>query len=203
VSFVVNPKIRYNQLTNRLRGIKMEENAIPIHYVCTPEQAWQLVQEHQQFWVSNCYCRESRGHCARSRMDVCLIFNDALSGSGSGKKAVTLADVQAILVDARTKHLVPRPYRDDSRTVTDGICFCCDDCCSYFLNPEEACDKGSLIEATNLEACQTCGDCVDVCYFEARSLEAGLVINQERCYGCGLCVEACPEEAIRMVERER
>jgi hypothetical protein len=35
----------------------IEEHASPMHYVCTPDQAWQLVQEHQQFWVSNCYCR--------------------------------------------------------------------------------------------------------------------------------------------------
>jgi len=181
----------------------MEEKTSAMHYVCTTDQAWQIVQEHQQFWVSNCGCRESRGHCARSRMDVCLIFSESQPGSGTGKKAVSFAEVQAILAEARTKRLVPRPYRDDNRTAIDGICFCCDDCCSYFLNPEEPCDKGSLVEATNREACQTCGDCVDVCYFGARKLKADLVIDQEKCYGCGLCVEVCPENAIRMAEREK
>ena len=181
----------------------MEEKNLAMHYVCTTDQARQIVQGRQQFWVSNCGCRESRGHCARSRMDVCLIFNEADPGSGAGKKAVSYADVQDILAEARTKRLVSRPYRDETRTVTDGICFCCDDCCAYFLNPDELCDKGSLIEATNLEACQACGDCVDVCYFGARKLESGLVIDQARCYRCGLCVEACSENAIHMVEREK
>ncbi len=181
----------------------MEEKVTAMHYVCTIDQAQEIVQERQQFWVSNCGCRESRGHCARSRMDVCLIFAEADPGSGTGKKAVSYAGVQGILVEAQTRQLVPRPYRDETRTITDGICFCCDDCCGYFLNPDEPCDKGSLIEATNLEACQACGDCVNVCYFGARKMEAGLVIDQARCYGCGLCVEACPEDAIRMVERER
>jgi hypothetical protein len=75
-------------------------------------------------------------------MDVCLIFNPDDPGSGSGKKEVTLTEVMGIVQEAEEKHLVARPYRDKTRTVTDGICFCCDDCCGYFLDPSERCDKG-------------------------------------------------------------
>ena len=86
---------------------------------------------------------------------------------------------------------------------TVGICFCCDDCCDYFLYPDEKCDKGVYIEETNLDLCDDCGICVDVCYFKARKKDNGqLIIEQDNCYGCGLCIDACPEGGIGMVRRK-
>ena len=174
----------------------------PIHYVCTHEKAKQLVESHSKFWVSNCGCREGRGSCARSRMDVCLMFYPSDPGSGSGKQEIPRQGAQAILQEAEDKHLVARPFRNQERTDTDGICFCCDDCCGYFLNPEEKCDKGELVAATDMELCTHCGVCADACYFKARKMDSGkLVIDEAACYGCGLCRDACPEECIEMVDR--
>jgi len=174
----------------------------PIHYVCTHEKAKQLVESHSKFWVSNCGCREGRGSCARSRMDVCLMFYPSDPGSGSGKQEIPRQGAQAILQEAEDKHLVARPFRNQERTDTDGICFCCDDCCGYFLNPEEKCDKGELVAATDMELCTHCGVCADACYFKARKMDSGkLVIDEAACYGCGLCRRACPEECIEMVDR--
>ena len=49
---------------------------------------------------------------------------------------------------------------------TDGICFCCDDCCSCFPeNCNEKCDRGKMIESTNTAICMNCGTCVDACRF--------------------------------------
>jgi hypothetical protein len=50
----------------------MSEKEIPIHYVCTHEKAQELINQNKQFWVSNCGCREGKGGCKRSRMDICL-----------------------------------------------------------------------------------------------------------------------------------
>jgi heterodisulfide reductase subunit A-like polyferredoxin len=88
-------------------------------------------------------------------------------------------------------------------TETDGICFCCDDCCDYFVKPGEKCDKGDLIESTDSDRCKNCGACVEVCYFRAREVEDGrLTVEAENCYGCGLCTDVCPEACIQMVSRE-
>ena len=179
----------------------MDEPTIPMHYVATLEQAWQITRQRPHFWASNCGCRQGRGRCSRSRMDVCLIFTEQDPGSGSGKHAITLDEVKEIFNEARTQHLVACPYRDPSRTFIDGICFCCDDCCGYFLEPAEACDKGNLIELTDPAAGNQCGECVDVCYFKARRMEASLMVEREQCYVCGLCVEVCPQECIQMVAR--
>lgn len=173
-----------------------------MHYVCTRKEARDLTNPVTRFWVSNCGCREGRGGCKRSRMDVCLMFNENDTPSGSGKKEVSRAEVEAILKEAETKHLVTRPFRNEARDKVDGICFCCDDCCGYFLNKEEVCDKGPEIERTDMPRCTDCGVCADVCYFGARRMEQDrLALTRESCYGCGLCLDVCPEECIELVAR--
>lgn len=177
-----------------------------LHYVCTRDEARKLAAQRDKFWVSNCGCREGGPGCKRSRIDVCLIFSEFDQGSGTGLHEVSKKFVEGIFKEAEDKHLVTRPFRNpEDKTVTDGICFCCDDCCGYFKDTEEACDKGRFIEQTDMEACTLCGECVPVCYFKARKMVDGkLAINQEGCYGCagcGLCLDVCPEDCIEMVKR--
>lgn len=177
-----------------------------MHYTCTYDEARNLVKNLKEFWVSNCGCREvheKQGKkCARSRMDVCLMFQDFGSGSGSGFKKISLQEMEAIFRLAKEKKLVTRPFRTGQEMKeTGGICFCCDDCCAYFLDPGSKSDKGMFIEKTDMDKCTHCGDCVEVCYFQARKMEnEKLVIDKDKCYGCGLCVDVCPD-CIQMVKR--
>ncbi|MCX6639976.1 MAG: 4Fe-4S binding protein [bacterium] len=173
------------------------------HYVCTHAEAWELIEERSQFWVSNCGCRENKGKCERSRMDLCLQFAPNTEASGSGKRTLSKAEVAGILYEASEKHLVARPFHGlKDYTVTEGICFCCDDCCEYFTKPEENhCDKGQFIEQTDFKVCNHCGDCVSVCRFGARMMNGQLSVDREKCYGCGLCAELCPLECIEMAAR--
>jgi len=183
---------------------EMNDADLAMHYVCTHAEARALIAAHDRFWISNCGCRESRRECARSRMDLCLMFSGDQSASGSGMREATRAEAEANLREAETQRLVTRPfYNERDRAITDGICFCCDDCCGYFLHPEEnRCDNGAFIEETDLDACTGCGDCVEACYFGARNMEDGaLLILTENCYGCGLCADVCPAECVRMVKR--
>ena len=177
---------------------------LSLHFVCTHEEARKIAFVHNRFWVSNCGCREGRGRCSRSRMDLCLMFRDETACSGSGMKEITLTDVLGIFDEAADKKLVARPFRDEpDRTIVDGICFCCDDCCGYFLDRTEKCDKGTQIESTDMINCSFCGDCVPACYFGARKMvDDELVVARDECYGCGMCVQSCPEDAISMVMRK-
>jgi ferredoxin len=174
----------------------------PQHYVCTLEEAREITARSERFWVSVCGCRNAKkGGCGQSRADVCLQFREKTAATGPGTRAVDRAFVEGILAEAVDKRLVPRPFRDEQGE-TEGICFCCDDCCSYFTKiGNEQCDKGKMIEATNAAACISCGTCVEACRFGARTFDDGLKIDQDKCYGCGLCVEACPDTCISMVKR--
>jgi len=181
----------------------MSNDDLAMHYVCTREDAHRLANKHSRFWVCNCGCREGRGFCTRSRIDVCLMFHEDAGSSGSGIKEISFAQVEAIFDEAKEKNLVTRPFRNtEDKGVVDGICFCCDDCCGYFLNADEKCDKGTHLAQTNFEDCTHCGICVEVCYFKARSMQKSkLVVDDDKCYGCGLCVDICPESCIIMVPR--
>lgn len=182
----------------------MEEKDPAFHYVCTLDQARDLIGGRERFWVADCGCRMKREKCERSRSDVCLMFRAETPDFGPGKREISRADVKNIFREAEDRHLVPRPFRDEKNmTETDGICFCCDDCCEYFLEPDvHRCDKGEFVESTDSDACKNCGDCTEVCYFGARKLEnAKLVLDEDACYGCGVCVGVCPEECIEMVSR--
>ena len=47
--------------------------------------------------------------------------------------------------------------------------------------------------------CNLCGQCVDICAFNALSIEnSELVVNNYFCEGCGACEEVCPRGAITM-----
>ncbi len=185
----------------------MDSQDLAFHYVCTLDQAKKIAEGFDRYWVMNCGCREERGaKCARSRMDLCLMFREDIAASGgSGKKEISRVELDEIFDEAKEKHLVSRPFRNETdRTKTEGICFCCDDCCWHFLHPtEHKCDKGRMIERTQIDECNDCGECVQVCYFGVKKMNDGrLSIDRDECYGCALCVDVCPTECIQMVKRE-
>ena len=181
----------------------MSENEFSFHYVCTRDQAIDIVKNNGSFWVTDCGCRERKGNCSRSRIDLCLFFRDDVDTIGPVKKEISLKEVEEMFLEAKEKHLVVRPFRNEKNmSETAGICFCCDDCCAYFLDPEEKCDKGNLIEKTNKEICANCGECVGVCYFKARKMDSDeLFVDRSKCYGCGLCLDVCSEDCIEMMKR--
>ncbi|HDR06947.1 MAG TPA: 4Fe-4S dicluster domain-containing protein [Candidatus Coatesbacteria bacterium] len=183
-----------------------EEGGFNIHCVCTHEEARRLIEAQSGFRLTNCGCREETGDCKRSRTDVCLMFPGAKEVSDNGSPwNISREEALAILREAVNKRLVARPWREETPKRADGICFCCDCCCSYFREPGRwSCDRGTMVERTDPESCAECGSCIEVCYFGARSIElddGGLVIETERCYGCGLCAEVCPNGAVALVPR--
>ena len=52
----------------------------------------------------------------------------------------------------------------------------------------------------NVEKCTLCGECVDICRFEAitEKEDGEIIIDTISCEGCGTCSYICPVEAIEM-----
>lgn len=175
-----------------------------LHFVCTREEAKEIIEKVGRFWVEDCDCRLKKGECERSRLDLCLLFTDNITVSGVGLKEITEMDVEDIFREAEEKNLVTRPFHmsPDVNKIS-GICFCCDDCCEFFLREDIECDKGKFIENTDMDVCNHCGLCVNVCYFGAREMGGDeLKIDRDLCYGCGLCLDVCPERCIEMICRD-
>ncbi len=172
---------------------------VPQHFVCTHEQAREFINKEKDFYISICACRESRGGCKRSPMDVCLSFIPGFTTETEKRPATKQKALELVNLAGKVE-LITRPFRNaDDPNVLDGICFCCPVCCHYFNHPESVCDKGTLRESTILEDCSACGLCVKSCYFGARAIVDGkLVVDDDKCYGCGLCVDACPAGCISM-----
>ncbi len=174
------------------------------HYVATLAEAKELIAGADKFWVSDCGCRAGGDGCGRSRVDVCLFFDAQMGGTGANFREVERDFALGIVKEAEDKRLVARPFRyEDDKSRTQGICFCCDDCCWYFREEGVSeCDKGKFVERTDMDGCNHCGECVEVCYFGAREVEDDtLAVARDDCFGCGLCADVCPEECIEMAAR--
>ena len=44
--------------------------------------------------------------------------------------------------------------------------------------------------------CTGCESCVEVCWYDALSLQEGVAVKDETCVGCGYCVQVCPTGAL-------
>ena len=174
------------------------------HTVCTKDEAKEITGTMDRFWVSTCWCRDEKGKCARSPMEVCLSFREDAPVDPAGKKKISKDEALDLIEDARDRGLVSRTFaRKDGDDRLDGICLCCDDCCAYFTGrTEDKPVRGRFIEKTIEGCCSSCGMCERACRFNARQMDEGeLVVIRHLCYGCGVCADICVTNCIEMVSR--
>ncbi|MBN1579558.1 MAG: 4Fe-4S binding protein, partial [Anaerolineae bacterium] len=48
------------------------------------------------------------------------------------------------------------------------------------------------------DLCTGCGQCLDVCWYDALSLQDGLAVKSKACVGCGYCFHVCPAGALEV-----
>ena len=178
--------------------------SVPMHFICTYAEAAAYVARARTFWVSPCVCRDGGPGCARSRHETCLGFVRRAVSQPDKARRIARDEAEALLRYAHERGLVPRPFRSPKdAAVAEGLCFCCDCCCSYIAGGDDDYDKGRFIEKTDLARCTHCGACEPTCLFGARPVNGGaLAVDRERCAGCGLCAEACPEKCVEMIARD-
>jgi len=92
-----------------------------------------------------------------------------------------------------------------------AICNCCTDgCVPYILNRTLGQEvfpliRGDEFSVTDKEMCDRskCSDeCIEVCPFDARNI-VNNVVKVGDCFGCGLCELKCPNDAIKLVKKEK
>jgi ferredoxin len=86
------------------------------------------------------------------------------------------------------------------------ICNCCGCSCLPIIGYKTFKEDGyhyipsTYRSVVDLDRCEGCATCVEVCAFEERRLSGGKA-EVLSCQGCGLCVKFCPNQANSMVER--
>jgi MinD superfamily P-loop ATPase len=73
-----------------------------------------------------------------------------------------------------------------------------------FLRPtrESVEPVGILVPKVDVELCTACGQCSEICQYNALAvLRDRVIVFPELCHGCGGCALACPERAISEVSR--
>jgi NAD-dependent dihydropyrimidine dehydrogenase PreA subunit len=154
--------------------------------------------------VTNCTCRLTAQKCDRP-VEICMQLGKAGSYSierGTGRQ-VDKDEAVKLLKKAEEAGLIHVTM--NRAADTHFICNCCNDCCMTFpmlINRQlKMCDPSRFAARIDASLCDSCGECLERCYFSALTMEddpAGAVVNAEACMGCGLCQVVCANGAIAL-----
>ena len=179
------------------------------HRVATHAEAEALIRSHDLVYVSPCYCRgpakegkEAWDYCGHA-VETCMDFSEPKDeGDQVPFRVVEQAEALEIFDGWKKQGGFFRFMAGEG-----SICCCCACGCGWFRDKEgnrikDSCGTSAFEEQTDLETCSLCGECVDICAYDARSIEgASLVVDRAACYGCSACEYGCPEGAVEMVGR--
>ena len=189
--------------------------------VMVPFQVFEhFINKASHIVLRTCPCRE-RWECKDHSIELGCIFmgDDTKNMALSPEQGYVATKEQALehTRKAMAEGLMPLMGRsvgeaEDGHGVEDtgkflSGCFCCSCCCigvksrqfgtGMSMSGEGAGSMEGMMIALDEEKCNGCGECVDVCPFDWRTLEEGKSsVDPKRCVGCGKCVRGCPEEAI-------
>jgi NAD-dependent dihydropyrimidine dehydrogenase PreA subunit len=73
-----------------------------------------------------------------------------------------------------------------------------------YENPSQYINSNYFV-SINGDLCSGCGDCVSSCHMDANYInENGVAeVNLGNCIGCGVCVPRCPENARKLVKKQK
>jgi ferredoxin len=192
------------------------ENAL---HVLDYERASEVILTASHIGVGMCYCRHKMHHLGKAcdaPMDICMTFNttaQSLTKHGHARQ-IDSTECLSLLQQAYEHNLVQ--FGENVREEVNFICNCCGCCCEAMiaarrfsiLNPVHT---TNFIPVIDLQRCNGCGKCVEVCPVEAISLVSANDPRQarrkkaqlidERCLGCGVCVRNCPSNGIVLATR--
>jgi ferredoxin len=149
-------------------------------------------------------------------MNICMTFNNSAASliRHDYAREIDVAEGLDLLQQAQEHNLVQ--FGENVREGVSFICNCCGCCCEAmiaarrfgWLNPVHT---TNFIPDINIDDCNGCGKCVNVCPVEAMTLVSAsdphkpkrkkAWLNEDACLGCGVCVSNCAQESITLKAR--
>ena len=217
-------KLRDHDLTSRFqrydkylkeKKIPTSSQVIPVEqaieakqWVIPTAKAIEILREARSFAFTDCGCRLAFRRCSNP-VDTCLLigkYADLNVQKGLARR-IALQEAEQVLKRANEHGLIHLTIYTPGQGVY-ALCSCCECCChdlqimKRFGRPDFIA-KSDYIAQTDLSQCSHCGECVERCVFEARTMVDGsLQYDPKKCFGCGLCVTTCRTGAIDLVERQ-
>ena len=187
-----------------------------VSQVMTLEEILEFIEdmpEENRIAVGPCRCRLATKACDHPlETDIVIMTGTQiwLDLFPEDYRAITKEEAQEIVKDCYEQALVPMLdrhmyYRGSTNLFV--ICNCCGCSCLPIIGYKTYKEDGyhfipSVYRSTvDLDKCEGCATCVEVCAFEERRLDGGKAQVLD-CQGCGLCVKFCPNGANSMVERK-
>lgn len=200
--------IEKGEISSSSKVIPVSESFDAKQWILPTEQVSKILANASSVAVQNCECRTHYKRCDKP-LEVCFLLNkigDKFVSKGKARY-VSQNEATEILKIANKNGLIHLAlYMPDHEIY--ALCSCCSCCCHELqivrlTKRNELMVHSEYIAFTDSETCVHCGDCVDRCIFDARSLcDDKLVYKPELCLGCGLCVTICPVDATTMILRK-
>jgi NAD-dependent dihydropyrimidine dehydrogenase PreA subunit len=163
--------------------------------------------------VYECGCRHARAKPCQPTQ-VCMLIGQPfvdfiLEHNPHSSRRLTQAEALELLrAEHQRGHLHSAWFKDAMMNRFYAICNCCKCCCggieamTRYGIPMMA--SSGYVATLDRDLCNQCGACVDVCPFDALSMDDSTVVRSwELCMGCGVCVEQCPAQAMTLVRDEK
>lgn len=191
------------------RIIPVQEKIESVPGILTYEMLYQLIDRAKSTGIAHCACREIEQKCNAER-EACMVFDetcDFLVNRGFARY-LTKEEMKEKLREFDKAGLVHQV--NNSKDKLTFICNCCPCCCGLLrslteLNNPYVLATSGFIPEVDREICKGC----EICSQERCPMKAITIVNQvahinpDKCIGCGLCVTGCPENALRLVRREK
>ena len=183
------------------------------------ERASEVIRTASHRGIGACYCRHKMQHLGKAcaaPMDICMTFSGAAQSliKHGIARSVDVSEGLALLDQAIACNLVQ--CGENVQDQVAFICNCCGCCCEAMLAAKRFAVLNPIattnfLPALNVDSCNGCGKCAEVCPVEAMALvSAGdphkpkrkkARLDESLCLGCGVCVRACPNASIKLHAR--
>jgi NAD-dependent dihydropyrimidine dehydrogenase PreA subunit len=208
--YAFQAKDMFSSVTPPVRVVTVEKH-IPVALKIYPfELASQIVKEAKKIALADCICRKQKKllgkGCESPYEGVCINFSAGAEyyiERGLGKEA-SVADALKAIERGEQAGLVRTAWLNVQKRPM-ALCQCCSCCCHalraiYELQMPNAVAESNFMPMIDIELCNGCESCVDICPMDSLALDRNekIVRNPARCIGCGLCVSACTTGSITL-----
>jgi ferredoxin len=166
-----------------------------------------VLKNPQNIAVFNCPCRMLQENPCEP-LEVCLAVGDPVASfileneQFQARKIPADEAVEILRAERKRGHVHNAFFKDVVGGRFFAICNCCPCCCvgmKAWLKLGTPIVASSGYVAKVYDECTACGDCAEICPFDAIEVAEVAVVDEVKCMGCGVCEGACADEMIQLV----